>query len=150
MIHLIYIGSSVGTPSEQDLIELLDQARCKNWKLNVTGMLLYDCNTYLQVLEGDKKDVYRVYNSIRYDQRVERLITLVDEEITHRDFPDWSMGFKNLESQTPKELLGFSEIFSGNIDPQIAARKAELAVELIMSFSKEAETLRPVLSAYPG
>lgn len=150
MIHLIYVGSSVGTPSEQDLLDLLEQARCRNWALDVTGMLLYDCNTYMQVLEGAKKDVYRVYNSIRHDQRIERLITLVDEEITHRDFPDWSMGFKNLESQAPQELLGFSEIFSGKVDPHIAARKKELAVELLMSFAKDAETLRPVLSAQPN
>lgn len=146
MRHIIYICSSVGTPSEQDLIELLDQSRCRNWALNVTGMLLYNAKTFIQVLEGDKKDVYRLFNSIRHDTRAERLVTLVDEEITRRDFPDWSMGFKNLESHDPKELLGFSEIFSGNVDPQIAARKKELAVDILMSFAKDPKTLRSVSS----
>lgn len=141
MRHLIYMCSSVGTPSEQDLIDLLEQSRSRNWKFNVTGMLLFNRNTYLQVLEGEKRDVYRIFNSIRLDPRANNVISLVDEEITHRDFPDWSMGFKNLESLSPEELFGFSEIFSGQLDPSIKDRKGALAVELLMSFAEESEVL---------
>lgn len=133
--------SAVGTPTEQDLINLLDQARSRNWKQNVTGMLLYNRNTYLQVLEGEKRDVYSIFNSIRMDPRCERVVSMVDEEITHRDFSDWSMGFKNLESYAPDELFGYSEIFSGKLDPLVEDRRHELAVELLMSFAEDSEVL---------
>jgi|SaaInlV_100m_DNA_5_1039725.scaffolds.fasta_scaffold26084_3 hypothetical protein len=143
MIHLIYICSAAITPSEQDLIALLSQARCRNRSLGITGMLLYDNNTYIQVIEGEERDVHRIFNSIQNDSRVERLITLVEEEIECRDFPDWTMGFRNLKSHTTK-LSGFTEIFSGKVDPSIAEAKQVLAVDLLMSFAKESESLRPI------
>jgi len=106
-------------------------------------MLLYDNNTYIQVIEGEERDVHRIFNSIQNDSRVERLITLVEEEIECRDFPDWTMGFRNLKSHTTK-LSGFTEIFSGKVDPSIAEAKQVLAVDLLMSFAKESESLRPI------
>ena len=38
MIHLIYISSVTSWPTENDLIEILGQARARNIKQNVTGM----------------------------------------------------------------------------------------------------------------
>lgn len=147
MIHLIYICSAAITPSETDLFDLLSQARSRNQSLNVTGMLLYDKDTYIQVLEGEQKDFYRVLNSIRRDARAGRLITLVEEEIEDRDFPNWSMGFRNLKRRASENLTGFSEIFAGKIDPVIVERKQGLALDLLLSFAKQSESLRPTAIA---
>lgn len=144
MIQLIYICSAAYEPSEKDLIELLDQARSRNNSLNITGMLLYDNATYIQVLEGEYDDVHRVLFSIKKDERVGRLITLVDQEIKNRCFPNWSMGFKNLTNNRLENLVGFSEIFAGKVERSIADRKHELAVELLLSFAEDSESLRPV------
>lgn len=143
MIHLIYVCSAAHEPSQRDLVDLLNQARAKNAAMNITGMLLYSKSTYIQVLEGEEAEVHTVFRSIKRDPRVGRLISLVDEEIASRSFPSWSMGFKRIGNSESRKLEGFSEIFNGGVDPLLAARKQDLAVELLMSFAEDPESLRP-------
>lgn len=137
MIHLIYISSATSWPSEYDLRELLGQSRARNLKLNITGMLLYDNATYMQVLEGLEKDVHEIYSSILKDPRNTGNVVLAEEEISQRDFPNWSMGFKNLKSCTPDELPGFQDVFNGKLDKELAANNTEKAVQLLMGFAKD-------------
>lgn len=143
MIHLIYVCSASGEPSEQDLLNLLNQARSRNLEQNITGMLLYDSGTYMQILEGSEKDVHDIFNSIRRDPRVSRMVTLVEEKISQRNFPHWSMGFRNLQNSDPEELPGYTDIFNGKLDTEIAANNEAISVNLIMSFVDEAGSLKP-------
>lgn len=136
MIHLIYISSATNWPSENDLKELLEQSRVRNLRQNITGMLVYDNATYMQVLEGSEKDVHDIYNSILKDPRNNGQFKLVEEEISQRDFPNWSMGFKLLESCLPKELPGFQEIFAGKLDKELAVKNTSEALALLMRFAK--------------
>jgi len=136
LIHLIYISSATSWPYENDLKELLEQSRVRNLRQNITGMLVYDNATYMQVLEGSEKDVHDIYNSILKDPRNNGQFKLVDEEISQRDFPNWSMGFKSLESCSPEELPGFQDIFAGKLDKELAVKNSSEALALLVGFAK--------------
>lgn len=138
LIHLIYISSATNWPTENDLKELLEQARERNLKQNITGMLLYDNATFMQVLEGSAEDVHDIYSSILKDPRNNGLFTLIEEEISERSFPNWSMGFRNLKSCTPEELPGFQDVFGGKLDKNLAIKKTSEAFALLMGFAKVA------------
>lgn len=135
MIHLIYISSATSWPSETDLKKILEQARARNLKQNITGMLLYDNATYLQVLEGSDEDVHAIYNSILKDPRNNGNVKLVDKEISQRDFPNWSMGFKRLETCSAEELPGFQDIFGGKLDKELAIKNPSKTLGLLMRFA---------------
>lgn len=132
-IHLIYTSLATGHPSQQDLEELLEQSRRRNKRQNITGMLLYRSGVYLQVLEGDIKDVHEIFSDIEKDPRNTRVTKLLEEPLLKRDFPDWSMGFKRLDNS--REYAAYSDIFSGNFDRQSLYRSKSLAVNLILCFS---------------
>ena len=136
MIHLIYISSATKWPTEEDLTELLEQARSRNIRQNITGMLLYDNATYFQVLEGSAEDVHQIFEAICKDPRNTGVVKLVEEDIEKRDFPDWSMGYKNLASYSPEELPGFVDMFNGKLDKEIATKNQNIAIKLLMSFAK--------------
>jgi len=138
MIHIIYISSVTSWPTEEDLTNLLEQARSRNLKQNVTGMLIYDNATFMQVLEGDISDVHEIYESIRKDPRNTGVVKLAENEIIARDFPDWTMGFKNLKNCSPDELSGFVDIFNGGLDKEIATKNKSSAINLLMNFAKNA------------
>lgn len=138
MIHLIYISSATKWPTEEDLTELLKQAKSRNALNNITGMLLYDNATYLQVLEGNADDVHEIFEAICKDPRNTGIVKLVEEEIEDRDFPDWSMGFKKLQNCSPDELPGFVDIFNGKLDLEIASKNKLSAIQLLMNFAKNA------------
>jgi hypothetical protein len=136
MKQLIYISTTSKRPSESELVDLLEQARAGNLLKNITGMLLYSNCTYLQVLEGEADDINGLYAAICKDPRNEGHVILSESEIPVRNFPDWSMGFENLESCTPDQIPGFVEVFGGKLDKSIALNNKTNAIRLLMSFSK--------------
>ena len=99
-------------------------------------MLLYDNATYMQVLEGSVEDVNDIYDSILKDSRNTGNVTLVKEEISQRDFPNWSMGFRNLKSCSSKVKVGYQDIFNGKLDKEIVVNNSSRALRLLMAFAK--------------
>ena len=136
MIHLIYISSATSWPGESDLVQLLEQARARNLRQNITGMLLYSNATYMQVLEGKKKDVHEIFEAICNDPRNTGVVKLYEAEIQQRDFPDWSMGFEHLDGSTARNVPGFVDIFGGKLDKQVAKSNKYAAIDLLMNFSR--------------
>lgn len=90
----------------------------------------------MQVLEGAADDVHMIYNSILKDSRNTGNILLADEAISQRAFPNWSMGFKNLESVSPQELPGFQDVFAEKLDINIAANNPSKALDLLFKFAE--------------
>jgi hypothetical protein len=134
MIHLIYISSATGEPSDDDLMELLEQSRARNKKQNVTGMLLYRDGAFLQVLEGEEKDVDEIYQSICLDKRNAGNYLIERKVIEERNFPDWSMGFVSLTKCVPPDLQGYLDIFDKAGQPAEIAKHKDMAVELLRRF----------------
>lgn len=117
MYQLIYASSATTLMNDQDLIDLLAQAREKNERLNITGLLLYRSGNFLQVLEGPKETVLSVFESVKNDRRQAGLIVLSEGEITDREFPDWPMGFQNLDRLTERDIPGLSQFFEEPFSP---------------------------------
>ena len=134
MIHLIYISSATRELGEGDLAELLKQSRARNKKQNVTGMLLYRDGAFLQVLEGEEKDVDEIYSSICLDRRNAGNYLIERKVIKERNFPDWSMGFENLVTWPPDDLEGGLDIFAKAREPAEIAKRKDMAVKLLLRF----------------
>ena len=65
MFHLVYASSALQPFTKPELQALLEQARQKNAKLGVTGMLLYKDGNFMQVLEGEKETVRKLGDNHR-------------------------------------------------------------------------------------
>ncbi len=86
LIHLIYSSAATRELSEEDLMHLLDRARRKNSKLDVTGMLLYAEGSFFQVLEGEALTVDELFRIIAQDERHTQVVTIIREPIPTRAF----------------------------------------------------------------
>jgi hypothetical protein len=62
----------------------------------------------MQVLEGDERTVEKLYSTIEKDPRHRGCAQLRWEVIRERRFPDWSMGFKNLQNIDIRQMPGYS------------------------------------------
>jgi len=107
---------------DADLQELLTQARSFNGVHNITGVLLYHDNQFVQVLEGDEDDISPLYERIRADLRHTSVIKLADQELAARNFGDWSMAFRPVDDNSIKALAGFAH-------PEDLAKAAEQSEE---------------------
>jgi len=112
MITLVYVSSAVKPFSKSELVELLAQARRKNTRLGVTGLLLYRDGNFMQALEGEDKTVLALSDTIAADRRHKGLITLYKAPISERQFRDWAMGFHDLRSTEVSKIPGFSDFLN--------------------------------------
>ena len=91
-VRLIYSSIAKSTLSDQDIQDILENARRRNEVNGLTGMLLFDEGQFWQVLEGDGLFVQRTYERICRDDRHTNIVTLSFEENVTRKFSDFSMG----------------------------------------------------------
>ncbi|HGS4624578.1 TPA: BLUF domain-containing protein, partial [Vibrio cholerae] len=75
---------------------------------DITGVLYFNNEYFLQCLEGDREKVNLLYNNIIKDHRHNRVVILDYQEIRNRDFQDWSMGYIPISSITKPLVLKFS------------------------------------------
>lgn len=107
MEYLVYVSTAKKMMEDADLLELLTQSRERNLKHNITGVLLYSEGTFMQVLEGERDDVYKIYGSIEQDLRHRNIIKLITGPADQRVFPNWSMAFASVNADTLEVIEGY-------------------------------------------
>jgi hypothetical protein len=110
MYHLVYVSHAAQAFHEADLLAILNESRANNKKMEITGMLIYLQQRFIQVLEGDEKVLNELYEEIRKDPRHTKVTLILEGHSQHRFFKDWSMGFKKISESDFTELSGFTDI----------------------------------------
>lgn len=93
LYRVIYISASKTLLDAAGIEEILMRSRRNNAKCGVTGVLLYHDGGFLQVLEGLRAPVERVFAAICADPRHHGVIKLWRGPVAVRLFGDWRMGF---------------------------------------------------------
>ena len=132
MIQLAYVSSTYILLSAEDIASILVVSREKNRRLGITGMLLYKGGNVLQILEGEKDKVVELFDVIRKDKRHGGVIELYQKKVTERDFPEWTMGFYDLNAEGARFLEGFVDFLDPNYD--MHAIKPSAAAKLLKAF----------------
>ena len=112
LVRLIYASKISSGFGPEDIESILQSARTYNVKTNVTGMLCFSNEYFLQYLEGSRTSVNNTYQQILNDKRHHNVIMLNYTQIPEREFETWSMGYVPQSKLT--ESLNLK--YSGNID----------------------------------
>lgn len=136
MFFLVYASSAVLPFSRSDLEELLATSRENNARAGITGMLLYKDGNFMQVLEGDEEAVRTLYDRIALDPRHRGEITLQQGFTEERQFPDWSMGFRDLHSPETHSIPGYSEFLNTPLTDQGFFEDPTRAQKLLLVFKR--------------
>lgn len=99
MYQLNYHSQSISGLSTIDLENILEEATTTNGERNITGCLIYHNDSFVQILEGEKKDVLEVYKKIKGDKRHHNIMLLYQNSIDTRSFTDWNMAYHKPEDQ---------------------------------------------------
>lgn len=79
--------------TQDDLKDIIRSCRAHNEAAEITGVLVYTGNAFIQVLEGADENLIGLLGKIIQDCRHEEVEVLLNVEITQRAFTKWSMGF---------------------------------------------------------
>jgi len=136
MHFLVYVSSATDLFSRSDLFALLERAREKNAGLGITGMLLYRDGNFMQALEGEEAAVEALHQTIAADPRHRGMITLLRGTHPERQFPKWSMAFRDLADDEARSATGFSEFLNTPLTPGEFSADPSRAQRLMSSFKR--------------
>ncbi|RAU20053.1 hypothetical protein CU669_20470 [Paramagnetospirillum kuznetsovii] len=93
MLQIIYASATVAPMSDDELGALLAQSRDKNAHDDITGLLVYENGSFLQVIEGLEDRVSPLFDRIKLDPRHNRVRLLPTKNVAEREFGDWVMAY---------------------------------------------------------
>jgi hypothetical protein len=95
--QLIYTSQPTLEITEEILLNILRVSQNKNHNLRISGLLVFGNGKFIQLLEGDEKDVQDLFHStIQRDPRHTDVKVLLEAESPTRCMPTWTMGFSAL------------------------------------------------------
>lgn len=112
MYFIVYVSSAVTLFSPTELVKILMKSRQNNEERGITGILLYKDGNFMQVIEGEEGAVREVYAKITADPRHQGMITLLQGCQEERQFPQRSMGFRDLAAAEVRALPGYNEFLN--------------------------------------
>ena len=128
LVRLVYASRASEPMTAKMLDTVLQQSRGYNQSRGITGVLCAHeaGNSFLQVLEGSREEVNRLYNKIVRDDRHTDVLLLGYAEIGERRFSSWRMGRIDLKQVNPSTLLRYSE--RAELDPSTLSAERALAL----------------------
>jgi len=109
LVRLLYVSRAVGPQTTTVTDAILSVAQGANRQRGITGVLCQGQGLYLQVLEGERSVINRLYNRIIQDRRHQDVQLLLLEEITQRRYADWAMAHVLLAEDDPMVQLHHPE-----------------------------------------
>jgi hypothetical protein len=128
LVRLLYASRAASSVDADAVAAILRRSKENNQKAGVTGVLCFCANSrvFMQVLEGGRTAVSKLYNQIAQDERHADVALLSYEEIGERAFASWAMGQVHMNRLNPALVLKYSE--ATLLDPYAVSGKASLAL----------------------
>ncbi len=111
LIQVVYCSTATDEMTRDKIERLLRASQKRNEKLGITGMLLCAGRSFLQVIEGEKKNVDKLVSSIERDERHQNITVIIREPIAKRAFGDWTMGYADLKMADVETIIGINDFF---------------------------------------
>ncbi len=126
LTRLIYASQPSQPLSPESVQGIVDHARVANERSQLTGMLLFDSQAFLQVLEGRREAVSETFCRIARDGRHRRVVLMDVLPVDERLFSRWSMGFAAAHAQGRELFLRFGG--AGGFDPHLMTAASALGL----------------------
>lgn len=123
LVRLLYVSQPVGPITTTVTTSILEKSSIYNKAENITGVLCQGSGLWMQVLEGERHQVNVLYSRIMASRHHHHIELLSMEEITHRQFGQWSMALVHLSKDDPILQMAHPEF-----DPYTATSKEAMSL----------------------
>lgn len=105
--QVLYTSQAKGGVSTVDCDAILRKSEANNARDELTGFLIFlENGTFLQILEGPPVSVADALHRISQDTRHRAMAIIIDHMVDERDFSEWTMGFRALNSAEFSHVAG--------------------------------------------
>jgi len=136
LYQIVYTSTAADSFSRAELMELLKGSVQRNTRAGITGLLLYQDSTFMQVLEGEEAAVITLFSRISRDPRHHHVIPLIHEPIERRNFSDSAMAFRDLDAPELRNLPGYSEFLNTPLNGDLLVNDIPKCQRLLLLFKQ--------------
>jgi hypothetical protein len=128
LVRLMYASRAAENLGPDELQVILHQCKAHNPEEGITGLLCLHqpSRLFMQVLEGGRSAVNRLYRRLVTDARHSDIELLSYEEITERRFATWSMGQIDVARLNPALVIKYST--TARLDPFALPGRVSMAL----------------------
>jgi hypothetical protein len=137
LYELIYVSTATGDMSPAELATLLDEVRHKNAQRNITGLLVYHHHEFMQLLEGDKAEIFSLYQKVAEDKRHQRVTLMWSGAIAERAFGSWQMAFLGLDDMAIEKAAGYSDFLKNEFTAQVLRDTPSIGKDFLLSLRND-------------
>ena len=117
--QIVYISEADRPMETAELLRILERARRNNRRLDITGLLLYRDQRFIQILEGPRSAVQTIFSIIAMDGLHHSVNKLIDLPAERRLFLEWSMAFTEITDEMADAVPGFSFFMKQNYPAEL-------------------------------
>jgi hypothetical protein len=121
---------------DDDLDDILESSNKNNSKENITGILIKNDKFFIQLLEGKKSSVEKIYSKISKDDRHRSLRILMDYNSDERIFPEWAMGYVELGANNETKLKDLIPLIHKDVIKLSNSKQKVLAIHKKLQFKE--------------
>ena len=105
MLSTLIYSSQLGTGYLPDLDGLAEISRRNNARQDITGILLFDGESFFQILEGDEEAIDSLFDRIRMDKRHDSVVKIMSDHSPARKFGETGMRVLDIRSHNVLSLI---------------------------------------------
>ena len=93
LFRIVYVSTAVPGLDARDIERLLNISQSNNDERFITGYLVHNGTSFMQLIEGPFDEVDEIYARILQDRRHTGVVRIQAEWTDARVFPNWSMNY---------------------------------------------------------
>jgi len=101
-----YVSTADINLTSEQIDEVLKWSENWNNSHHIKGLLIYSDGNFLQVIEGEKEIILRLFEGIKKDARHHNIIKIFGKEIESESFDDYKSDFLSEHRKYDEETLG--------------------------------------------
>tara|TARA_Y100001954_G_scaffold135267_1_gene144391 strand:- start:2174 stop:2605 length:432 start_codon:yes stop_codon:yes gene_type:complete len=138
-IQLLYLSNAKPELKQQELDSILRVSRENNPSRYITGLLVFANGVFIQVLEGPRKGVHQLFETICDDTRHEDVAILGEYTGQERIFAKWSMGFLQSTLDELTRITGSASMIGRDDILSLLSNDEAEAVRFLKKFTRYVE-----------
>jgi hypothetical protein len=136
----------IGAGPSSTIRSILHASETNNFRNGITGFLIFDKSSFLQILEGDQAAVLETYDRIGEDPRHARVTVIAARQVAARAFTDWAMG-GHLRSDETCDIYARHGA-AGGLDPgRLQATEVVALAQDLLAFETRRQSQRIISAA---
>lgn len=112
MHQLTYRSKAKPAITQREIQDIWERAQRNNLDMKISGCLIFHNDIFIQIIEGEEKDVLSLFSRIESDIRHSAIQMLWEGSCTERVFHDWYMAYHSLHDKATAAEI---KLFENNL-----------------------------------